>query len=127
MWRWTRGFFEDWDYEDVKGAMADYRTFSSEPQVLRPMLPRNPIPALEMDPPRHSTWRAIFRGIGALQATDQPVSRLVGRALAVVCVVSVAPLSTGEAQSFPRFLRSNPLRSRAGASTGFKRLEPRPR
>jgi cytochrome P450 len=24
------------------------------------MLPRNPIPALEMDPPRHSAWRAIF-------------------------------------------------------------------
>ena len=28
--------------------------------MLRPMLPRKPIPALEMDPPRHSTWRAIF-------------------------------------------------------------------
>ena len=56
------GFFMLLDYEDVKGAMADYKTFSSEPQVLRPMLPRNPIPALEMDPPRHSTWRAIFNG-----------------------------------------------------------------
>ena len=40
--------------------MADHRTFSSEPQVLRPMLPRRPIPALEMDPPRHGAWRAIF-------------------------------------------------------------------
>ena len=47
------------NYSDVKSAMTDYRTFSSEPQVLRPMLPRKPIPALEMDPPRHSTWRAI--------------------------------------------------------------------
>jgi cytochrome P450 len=40
--------------------MMDYRTFSSEPQVLRPMLPRKCIPALEMDPPRHTAWRAIF-------------------------------------------------------------------
>jgi cytochrome P450 len=47
-------------YSDVKSAMADHRAFSSEPQVLRPMLPRKPIPALEMDPPRHGTWRALF-------------------------------------------------------------------
>ncbi|AUW58108.1 cytochrome P450 [Sphingobium sp. SCG-1] len=48
------------DYKAVRKAMADHRRFSSEPQVLRPMLPRKPIPALEMDPPRHSAWRAIF-------------------------------------------------------------------
>jgi cytochrome P450 len=48
------------DYAVVRKAMADHRRFSSEPQVLRPMLPRKPIPALEMDPPRHSAWRAIF-------------------------------------------------------------------
>jgi cytochrome P450 len=53
------GFYMLVNYSDVKSAMTDYRTFSSEPQVLRPMLPRKPIPALEMDPPRHSTWRAI--------------------------------------------------------------------
>ncbi len=35
------------DYADVKAGMADYRLFSSKPQVLRPMLPRKPIPALE--------------------------------------------------------------------------------
>lgn len=54
------GFHMLLDYKDVRKAMADHRTFSSEPQVLRPMLPRNPIPALEMDPPRHGAWRAIF-------------------------------------------------------------------
>lgn len=54
------GFYMLLDYADVKAAMTDYRTFSSEPQVLRPMLPRKPIPALEMDPPRHNAWRAIF-------------------------------------------------------------------
>jgi cytochrome P450 len=54
------GFYMLLDYADVKAAMTDHRTFSSEPQVLRPMLPRKPIPALEMDPPRHSAWRAIF-------------------------------------------------------------------
>src|SRR5258708_13687550 len=47
-------------YVDVQHAMADKQTFSSEPQVLRPMLARKPIPALEMDPPRHGTWRALF-------------------------------------------------------------------
>jgi cytochrome P450 len=54
------GFHMLLDYKDVRKAMADHRTFSSEPQVLRPMLPRKPIPALEMDPPRHGAWRAIF-------------------------------------------------------------------
>jgi cytochrome P450 len=48
------------DYATVKKAMADHRRFSSEPQVLRPMLPRPPIPALETDPPRHAAWRAVF-------------------------------------------------------------------
>lgn len=47
-------------YEDVKAGMANHELFSSEPQVLRPMLPRKPIPALEMDPPRHQHWRALF-------------------------------------------------------------------
>src|ERR1700761_8008661 len=46
------GFFMLLNYTDVRSAMMDYRTFSSEPQVLRPMLPRKCIPALEMDPPR---------------------------------------------------------------------------
>jgi cytochrome P450 len=54
------GFTMLLDYRSVRKAMADHRRFSSEPQVLRPMLPRKPIPALEMDPPRHSGWRAIF-------------------------------------------------------------------
>jgi len=54
------GFFMLLNYTDVRSAMMDYRTFSSEPQVLRPMLPRKCIPALEMDPPRHTAWRAIF-------------------------------------------------------------------
>ena len=56
------GFYMLLNYDDVKRAMNDYKTFSSEPQVLRPMLPRKPIPALEMDPPRHNQWRAIFNG-----------------------------------------------------------------
>jgi cytochrome P450 len=54
------GFYMLLNYDDVKRAMSDHGTFSSEPQVLRPMLPRNPIPALDMDPPRHNAWRAIF-------------------------------------------------------------------
>lgn len=54
------GFYMLLNYEDVKNAMSDHETFSSRPQVLRPMLPRKPIPALEMDPPQHTSWRAIF-------------------------------------------------------------------
>lgn len=56
------GFYMLLKYTDVRSAMADNQTFSSEPQVLRPMLPRKPIPALEMDPPRHGMWRALFSG-----------------------------------------------------------------
>lgn len=56
------GFYMLLNYDDVKFAMGDPKTFSSEPQVLRPMLPRKPIPALEMDAPRHAAWRAIFNG-----------------------------------------------------------------
>lgn len=54
------GFHLLLNWREVRGAMSDHRTFSSEPQVLRPMLPRKPIPGLEMDPPRHGAWRAIY-------------------------------------------------------------------
>lgn len=54
------GFYMLLNWPDVRSAMADYRTFSSEPQVLRPLLPRKPIPGLDMDPPRHKEWRAIY-------------------------------------------------------------------
>jgi cytochrome P450 len=54
------GFYMLLNYGDVKTAMGDHKTYSSEPQVLRPMLPRKPVPALEMDPPRHGAWRSIF-------------------------------------------------------------------
>jgi len=72
------GFYMLLNYSDVRAAMGDHKTYSSEPQVLRPMLPRNPIPALEMDPPRHSVWRAIFnRAITpkALETMEQFVRR----------------------------------------------------
>lgn len=54
------GFHMLVDWPDVRSAMSDHKTFSSRPQVLRPMLPRQPIPALEMDPPQHREWRAIY-------------------------------------------------------------------
>jgi cytochrome P450 len=56
------GFYLLLNYGAVKNAMSDHQTYSSEPQVLRPMLPRKPVPALEMDPPRHTVWRALFSG-----------------------------------------------------------------
>ena len=54
------GFYLLLDQAEVRRAMSDYRTFSSAPQVFRPLLPRKPVPALEMDPPQHGAWRAIF-------------------------------------------------------------------
>ncbi len=64
------------NYRDVQAAMQNHALFSSEPQVLRPMLPRRPIPALEMDPPRHAAWRAIFnRAVTAHAADMEPVVR----------------------------------------------------
>jgi cytochrome P450 len=70
------GFFMLLDYQDVRTAMLDHATFSSEPQVLRPMLPRRPIPALEMDPPRHAAWRAIFnRAVTANAVSVEPLVR----------------------------------------------------
>jgi cytochrome P450 len=64
------GFYLLLNHRDVKNAMMDHKTFSSEPQVLRPMLPRKPIPALEMDPPRHQSWRAIFDGAMSAKTTQ---------------------------------------------------------
>lgn len=47
-------------YDEVKKGTTDHELFSSQPQVQRPLLPRPPIPALEMDPPRHKHWRVLF-------------------------------------------------------------------
>lgn len=58
-------------YEDVRAGMANHELFSSEPQVLRPMLPRKPIPALEMDPPRHQHWRALFNQAVTARSAQQ--------------------------------------------------------
>lgn len=84
------GFYLLLNYNDVKRAMADHKTFSSVPQVLRPMLPRPPIPALEMDPPQHGPWRAIFsdaitpRTAGAMQEfvradINRHIDQFIGR------------------------------------------------
>ena len=54
------GFYMLLNHGDVRKAMGDHKTFSSEPQVLRPVLPRDSVVALEMDQPQHSAWRKIF-------------------------------------------------------------------
>ncbi|MBY6685593.1 cytochrome P450 [Rhodococcus sp. BP-288] len=54
------GFHLMLDHATVRATAADHRRFSSEPQVLRPILPRESLAALEMDPPRHGDWRALF-------------------------------------------------------------------
>jgi len=64
-------------YDDVKKGMADHGLYSSKPQVLRPMLPRKPIPALEMDPPQHKEWRALFNQAVTARTSEvlEPVVR----------------------------------------------------
>lgn len=54
------GYFMLLDYEDVKAGTADTTRFSSTPQVLRPLVPKPPVPGLEMDPPQHKEWRRLF-------------------------------------------------------------------
>jgi len=57
-------------YEDVRAGMANHELFSSQPQVLRPMLPRKPIPGLEMDPPQHQHWRALYNQAVTARTAD---------------------------------------------------------
>jgi cytochrome P450 len=76
------GFYVLLNYREVLAAMLDHERFSSKPQVLRPMLPRKPIPALEMDPPQHRSWRAIFDGAmseGRVAELEPFVRRDIGR------------------------------------------------
>ncbi|MBS1676267.1 MAG: cytochrome P450 [Actinobacteria bacterium] len=54
------GYFMLLGYDDVKKGMADTGLFSSTPQVLRPLVPKPPVPGLEMDPPQHKEWRQLF-------------------------------------------------------------------
>lgn len=72
-----QGFFMLLNWADVCKAMSEFQIYSSQPQVLRPMLPRKPIPGLEMDPPQHSAWRAIYKAAVTPQsiAAAEPVVR----------------------------------------------------
>jgi cytochrome P450 len=54
------GFHMFLDYDDVRGAHADWETFRSSPQVLRPIAPRPSFPPLEYDPPEQTAWRQLF-------------------------------------------------------------------
>jgi cytochrome P450 len=70
------GFYILLDYRNVRKALSDFRTFSSEPQVARPLLPRREFAALEMDPPRHAPWRALFSD-AITSTTPEEVAPLV--------------------------------------------------
>jgi cytochrome P450 len=48
------------DYADVKAAHSDWQTYSSGPQVLRPLAQRPQFPPIEYDPPEHTSWRKLF-------------------------------------------------------------------
>jgi cytochrome P450 len=54
------GYYVFLDYADVKAAHADWKTYHSGPQVLRPLAERPRFPPIEYDPPEHTAWRALF-------------------------------------------------------------------
>lgn len=54
------GYYVFLDYADVKAAHADWQTYHSGPQVLRPLAERPRFPPIEYDPPEHTVWRALF-------------------------------------------------------------------
>lgn len=54
------GFHMLLDYDDVRSAHRDPATFSSEPQVLRPIVERPQFPPIEYDPPLQREWRDLF-------------------------------------------------------------------
>lgn len=54
------GFHLLLDYDDVRAAHRDWETFSSEPEVLRPIVERPQFPPLEYDPPLQREWRDLF-------------------------------------------------------------------
>jgi cytochrome P450 len=54
------GYYTFLDYADVKAAHADWESFNSGPQVLRPFAERPRFPPLEYDPPDHTAWRELF-------------------------------------------------------------------
>lgn len=49
------------DYDDVRAAHLAATTFSTTPEIVRPISGRTPSIPLETDPPEHSTWRKIVR------------------------------------------------------------------
>lgn len=55
------GFYLATRYADVVAVEDDPATFSSAPSVFRPIANVPPFQALEMDPPQHEVWRAVFR------------------------------------------------------------------
>ncbi|HEX6389543.1 MAG TPA: cytochrome P450, partial [Solirubrobacteraceae bacterium] len=54
------GFHMLLDYDDVRSAHRDWETFSSEPEVLRPIVERPQFPPIEYDPPLQREWRDLF-------------------------------------------------------------------
>ena len=71
------GFFMLLDYDDVRGAMTNPAVFSSQPQVSRPLQPRDPIPGLEMDGAQHKAWRRIYEQALTRQTVEalEPIVR----------------------------------------------------
>lgn len=62
-------------YDDVKSAAMDWKTFSSRPSAVRPVTPRAR-PALDWDPPEHTTWRKLIT-LGINRRTPERIEDLV--------------------------------------------------
>jgi cytochrome P450 len=54
------GYYLLMGYHDVKGVHSNWKQFSTEPSIMRPLSEKPPLPPLEYHPPVHTAWRRLF-------------------------------------------------------------------
>jgi cytochrome P450 len=92
------------DHADVRRVHADWRTFSHEPSVMRPLVDRPGFPPLEYDPPRHTEWRELisfmFNGATA-RRIEAPVRADINRLIDSIASAGECDLITDFAEEVP--------------------------
>jgi cytochrome P450 len=98
------GFHLLLDHADVRRVHADWRTFSHEPSVMRPLVDRPGFPPLEYDPPRHTEWRELisfmFNGATA-RRIEQPVRADINRIIDSIAATGECDLIRVFAEEVP--------------------------
>ena len=55
------GFYALLGHGEVKQAMSDWKSFSSLPNTVRPLVDRPQLPPIDYDPPQQTSWRRLIR------------------------------------------------------------------